>query len=40
VAPAAGAKGVADVKYYRNKISRLETIPTEIVDKWRAPFGV
>jgi iron(III) transport system substrate-binding protein len=40
VAPAAGAKGVADVKYYRNKISRLETIPTEIVDKWRATFGV
>lgn len=40
VAPAAGAKATKDVKYYRNKISRLETIPTELVDKWRSTFGV
>ncbi len=42
VAPAAGAKGVKDVKYYRNRAARLENItaPGGMVDQWRSTFGV
>jgi iron(III) transport system substrate-binding protein len=42
VAPAAGAKGVKDVKYYRNRAARLENItaPGGMIEQWRTTFGV